>query len=384
MLLVLIGQYTAAQKDSIPYQDVKNEANFGRFRFVEIKGHSGIHIYTGNRLNQEIESGYGAVEVRLGWQPSKEDNWSNPYGFASYGVGWYSGFIGNPQVFGKPNALYGFMNFHLSRFSRKNTMELTPAFGLTYNLAPFDEETNPLNDAIGARMAVYFNLHYGGAYRMNREMDLTYGIDFTHFSNGRTTQPNYGLNMFGANVGLRYHYNVDQRKINKDPYTDQLIQARFKRPKSRGLKENRNKPHSFAVHAAIGTVQNDEDTGTSNRYTTFTGMFDYRHKFNEMSGLTLGFDLFYDSSLETEFTETNEWYLYGIHAGYDLMFWRFAVRVQLGTYLGSDRNKDRIYVRPALQYEITKWMHAQIGLKTKNGAAADWVEFGIGFTPFQW
>lgn len=29
-------------------------------------------------------------------------------------------------------------------------------------------------------------------------------------------------------------------------------------------------------------------------------------------------------------------------------------------------------------------MNVQIGLKTKNGGAADWIEFGIGFTPFIW
>ena len=373
-----------SQRDSIPYNEAMGKENFGRFRFVEIKGHSGAHLYTGNSLNEQIESGYGAVEVRFGWQPSNESSWSNPYGFASYGVGWYSGFIGNPQVFGNPNALYGFMNFHLSRYNKKNVMELTPAFGLTYGLEPFDSETNPLNDAIGARMAVYFNLHYGGAYRLNREMDLLYGIDFTHFSNGRSYQPNYGLNMLGINVGIRYHYNADQRKVDNDPYTNRLIQSRFRRPKSRKLKENRNKRNSLNIHTAIGTVQNEGDEGTSQRYTTFSGMLDYRYKFNEMSGVTIGFDLFHDPSLEPEFPNSEDWYMYAVHAGYDFMFWRLAIRVQLGTYLGSDRNKNSLFIRPALQLEITKWMHTQVGLKTRRGAAADWVEFGIGFTPFQW
>jgi len=29
-------------------------------------------------------------------------------------------------------------------------------------------------------------------------------------------------------------------------------------------------------------------------------------------------------------------------------------------------------------------MYAQVGLKTLAGAAADWIEFGVGFKPFNW
>lgn len=383
-MLFFVIQINYAQHNSIDYDEVKDIENYGRFRYFEIRGHTGIHIYTGEFLDEETSSGYGSVEVRYAWQPSKADSWSNPYGFSSYGVGWYSGFVGDPQVFGKPNALYGFINFPLSKPNKKNIIELNPAFGLTYNLTPYDSETNAINDAIGSRMAVYFGLHIGAALRLSRSVDMTYGIDFTHFSNGRTSVPNYGLNMFGVNLGFRHYYNADQHKVNNDPFTKELLQARFNRPNARKLVKNTDKPNSINLHFAIGTVQNYSEQGSDKRYTVWSGILDYRHKFNEMHGIAAGFDFFHDKSLVTKYPDSDDWYLYGVHAGYDFMFWRFTIHAQIGTYLNDDKGKDALYARPALQYDINDWMHAQVGLKTRRGFAADWVEFGIGITPFKW
>ncbi len=94
-------------------------ANEGRYRTLEIRGHSGGHMYSGNTLTSKLESGYGAVEVRYAWQSRDEEIWGK-YGYPSYGVGFYAGFIGDPEIFGNPNALFGFMNFPISRPSRRN------------------------------------------------------------------------------------------------------------------------------------------------------------------------------------------------------------------------------------------------------------------------
>lgn len=371
-----------AQNETINYTEVQNVENYGRFKFIEFKMHGGSHLYTGEKLENALDNGYGAFEIRYGWQPSNPEAWSSTLSYPSYGIGWYSGYIGDPDIFGNPNALFGFINFNLSRPQKRNSLEISPAFGITYNLKPYDEENNPENDAIGSKFAVYFSASIGGVYRLNREMDLTYGLDLTHFSNGRTYTPNYGLNMIGLNLGMRYHYNKDQKFVDKDPYTKQLLQARFKRPARTPRKKI--KESSIQFYTAIGTVQNDEDAGTSKRYTTFSGVLDYRYQFNTLHAVTVGFDLFYDESLSSIYTDESDRYLTAAHIGYDFNFWKMAIRVQAGAYFGDDKGKDPIFLRPAVQYHILDWLHAQVGLKTKNGGAADWIEFGIGFTPFKW
>jgi len=256
------------------------------------------------------------------------------------------------------------------------------ALGLTYNLEPYNPVSNPDNDAIGSPFAVYFDLYFGAAYKMTREMDLIYGLDYTHFSNGRITTPNFGFNMYGIYLGLRYHYNADQKFVNSDVYSDQLLQARFKRPE--GSKNIKLKESSVEVYLAGGTVQNEEDKGTNKRYGVFSGTLDYRYKFNTMHGVTAGFDLFYDGSLEPEYPETIDQTLYGMHLGYDFMFGKMAVRLQAGAYLSDDKGKAPSYMRAAFRYNVTDWLFAQIGVKSQKTSRADWVEFGIGFAPFKW
>jgi hypothetical protein len=364
----------------------QNDTN-NRFRFIKLTGHSGGHLYGGEGLDEETLAGYGALEVRYGWQNSNLESWASQYGYPSYGIGFYSGFIGDPQIFGNPNALFGFINFPISKPFRRNAFNIEPALGLTYNLEPFDSETNPSNDAIGSRVTVYFNVNFGWTYKWTKEMDIVYGIDFTHFSNGRSNTPNWGLNMFGLNLGLRYHYNANELKLNNDPYTNRSLPSRFKRPE-RKLNTKVEDNQSINVYVAGGTVQtypeNEGDSFNEERYTTFSAVIDYQHKFNNMHSVSAGLDYFYDASLETRFPNDNsQYHMVGIHGGYDFMFYKFTFVGHLGTYLTDSRGKDPYFTRVALRYDLFDWSYAQVGLKT-DGFAADWIEFGIGFRPFKW
>ncbi len=210
LLAVLLG---TALMGYAQQTDLTNPAN-GKYRFFEVKLHSGMHIYSGQSLTDELRNGYGAVELRYAWQTKGDQEWQKAYVYPAFGIGWYQGYIGDPEVFGNPNALYGFASFHLGHHKRHNFL-IEPALGLTYNLIPYNPETNVINDAIGARFAVYFNLNFGGKLQLNREVDFIYGVDFTHFSNGRTATPNFGLNMFGVNIGARYHFNRMQKQVDR-------------------------------------------------------------------------------------------------------------------------------------------------------------------------
>ena len=378
IFFIMSGQ-GLAQKKVIDFDAVKEIPNYGRFRTLEIKGHTGYHLYNGTTLDETVDGGYGAIEARYGWQSTDSTSWQAETGYPSYGVGYYSGFIGDPDILGKPNALFGFINFPLSRSEKRNVWEIGQSLGVTYSLEPYDTENNPTNDAIGAPFAVYFNLSLGAAYRLTRELDVVYGVDFTHFSVGRITTPNHGLNMYGLNLAFRYHYNADQRFVDGDSWSQDLLQARFKRPEKK--KNTRLRENSIETYFGFGTVQNLEDQGTSNRYFVFSGVLDYRYKFNTMHGITVGLDYFYDESLEMDYPNDQD--LIGLHVGYDFMFGKFSLRFQYGAYLEPDKGKDPTYIRGAFRYDITPWLFTQLGIKTRDQTRADWAEFGFGFTPFR-
>ena len=352
------------------------------FKYLEIKTHFGAFLKSDDILSNSglLDNGYGEVTVKLGWQPTNAETWASRYGYPSYGVGFYSGFLSNAEVFGNPNAIYGFIRFPLSSSDKRTEFAIEPSLGITYKLNPYDKEINPLNDAIGARAAVYFNIDLGFTYKWTRELDLLYGVDFSHFSNGSTFKPNSGLNLYGFNAGLRYHYNAAQVRKNKDPYANEVLSARFKRP----LRSPRDKTKSSAIsfYTAGGIAQSESMAGSNKVLGTFTGIIDYEHQFNEMNGINAGIDFLYDSRFQQR-TPSDRW-LTGLHAGYDFSFYRFTIRFQVGTYLGDDKGKGAFFLRPALRYSFAKKFFAQAGLKTLDGGAADYIEYGIGYKPFSW
>ena len=372
LLKVFIGLFVLSSGVlNAQYIESKNE-----YRFFEIKGHSGAHLYTGEELKEALESGYGALEIRYGWQSNNPTSWQSYFGYPAYGIGWYSGFIGNPDLLGQPGALYGFISFPLFK-PHRHQMVIEPAFGYSYDLKPFDPDADVSNYAIGSRFNVYFNLNLGANYRLNREIDLIYGIDLTHFSNGRMFKPNSGLNMFGINVGVRYHFNSQQHKIDNAEFPQQILNVRPQPVyKLRAPAVNKS---GMSVYGAAGLVQNDENSGTSKQYSTFTTMTEYHYILNKKSGFSIGLDAFYDNSLKEYFPQ-DDLYFFGFHGGYDLLFWKMALRFQVGSYLHerARKYKGNYYIRPALRYHFTERVFTQIGLKTQDGFKADWIEFGLG------
>ncbi len=373
---------------SLPfYTYAQQEIDSNRYRYVEIRGHTGFHAYTGSDdLKPFLDSGYGAVDVRIGWQPSNASSWASKYGYPSFGLGFFTGAVGSPQIFGKPNAIFGFSKFHLSKDYRRNIFNIEPAVGLTFNLEPYDPVTNPLNNAIGARMAVFFNLRFGFTYKLTREIDITYGLEAIHMSNGRIVTPNWGLNMIGIHLGMSYNFNPDQRNTeNYNIYdNDKLLPVRYLRPKKEKNEKYTENNNFINIYGALGTVQSYADQGTDVRFNAYTVLLQYQHKFNNMHSVSAGFDYLFDGSLIENYPDDpSKRNHYAIHAGYDFMMYRFTIMAHLGFYLNENKTKLPYYFRPALRYDINKWFYAQVGLKAK-GFAADWVEFGVGFRPFNW
>ena len=98
------------------FSSVMAQDDNGSYKFIAVKAMTGGHLYSGQSLTEEVKWGYGAFDIRFAWQPSKENDWSRDTGYAAYGIGFYNAFVGDPQIFGDPTALYGFANFYFLLF----------------------------------------------------------------------------------------------------------------------------------------------------------------------------------------------------------------------------------------------------------------------------
>jgi hypothetical protein len=121
-------------------------------------------------------------------------------------------------------------------------------------------------------------------------MDLLYGIDLTHFSNGRTFRPNAGLNMFGFNVGFRYHFNATQNRVDNSIHPQTLLEVRPELTIFRTVEQVRS--GRILIYSAGGLVQNSEDMGTRKQYSTHSHLIEYQYQFNTRSAVTAGLDFF--------------------------------------------------------------------------------------------
>jgi hypothetical protein len=297
-------------------------------------------------------------------------------------VGFYTGNIGNPAELGYPSGFYGFFYAPFLR-SKKHYFTAGLSLGFTYDLAPYDSIKNPNNDAIGSKVDVYFNLDVGGVWKISELFDIVYGLDLTHFSNGRMHTPNLGLNMVGLNVGLRYHYNSMARivktqidstfTVNRRPVYifDPILPVKHY--------------HQLSLYGAFGVVQLGSDKGVKASYGTASLVLDYSYRYSNFGSMGVGLDGLYDGSLGWDYRDkygkaaATDNMLLGLHIGHMLHIHHFDIVTQAGTYVWRrDDTKGNWFLRIALRYNLGRYGFLQVGLKTLDGGAADWIEWGGG------
>ena len=367
------------------WDELKKDPNLGTHMFLQYKLHVGQHAYSGKTFTEYLTQTTYGHELRLGWRTTGNDTWTRALNYPLYGIGIYRGFIGDEKKLGSPWAAYSFFQFPFW-WRPKHHFALDFAAGVTFNLKPYHPETNPDNDAIGASTAMYFSASFGGDFVLTDAFDLSYGVGLTHFSNGRMAAPNYGLNMFEANMGLRYNFNTIKRKTKKiDPAYKPSRKPVFvtsplgKKPKSQHINL------FFAPSTVVYQFNYSNE-----HYSAWTAFIEYHRRYGHIGGLTVGFDWMYDGSQEAFYNvdgiynvSTLKKMYGGIHIGHSLYIHKFNLETQFGMYVYKPaKYKGNWYMRIALKYHFTKWMYASVGLKTLDGGAADWAEFGVGFTLF--
>jgi hypothetical protein len=343
--------------------------------FFEVNLHTGYNYYPGGQLEEELNDGYRGVDIKLGWQTYDEENWSAIFNYANYGVGYWAGDVGEANIFGTPMAFYGFVNFPLVRTNRLELL-IGPALGLAFNLKAFDPIKNPQNDLTGGKAAAFFNPSLSAAFKLTDNLDLKVGANFIHMSNGGIRQPNTGFDMYGCNLGFRWHLN--RKSIASDIKYNELF------PAKRSKRKDRSNHINF--YQAFGIDQKLEDMGTDIKYTVATTTLEYQVRFNEIHGLSTGINLFVNEKLDLSNNLQKEVYSSpALHVGHDLNFWRIAIRTQFGFMLANTHieSKSAFFMRLGLSVNLTNTVYFMTAVKSVHGFKADWADFGIGVRLFK-
>ncbi|NJC25906.1 hypothetical protein [Neolewinella antarctica] len=316
-----------------------------------------------------------SIDFRMGSQTTGRRVYQQLWRYPEWGVGYYGVKLYNDEVFGVPNALFGYIDIPGKTFSpeRRWTWGYHIGGGLSFNFQPNNPDFNPLNNVIGSYNNVFIDLGFWASHKLSESIDIRGGFQFIHFSNGASSLPNQGMNMIGPNLQIKHHL------VRERPTT-------FKRD---DIPEWTSR-HGLFVYQAIGGKQ---VTSGGKRYFNSTTGLAYKWWSGYRNRWLVQADVFYDSSNNTgegprdivpvaDRDNPNNLYSLGIFAGHEAVYNRWGFVVGWGVHVARRYEYTSVhYQRFGVQYRVWNGLVVGAGLKART-FAADYIEWSIGYNAF--
>lgn len=352
-----------------------------------------------DHLQSVVKDPVKGAELAIEWQTMGEKDWHQYIWYPKVGVGFVGLDLGNPMMLGNLFAVYPYLNFKLVRIGNF-TASIKGGAGVSFLTKTFNNTATKLNDlntgnaAIGSVVNVYFA---GGAnfnLPIQKGFALVADLQWNHASNGSFYQPNSGINMLNAAIGVSY-----------TPYYKHGYHPRLKSMRDLSQKL------SFELIASGGARElyyKDDKM-----YPTASFVAAMYKPLGNAFRLGLGLEGFYDGVYNgnTQFERT---YLtedklenklrVGVSLRPELVFGRFSVGIHAGLYVYNplknlepyadakiekltkplfykydiEKEDGWFYSRAALQYAFSEQFFLSIGLKT-HLQKAEFIEWGIGY-----
>lgn len=110
-----------------------------------------------------------------------------------------------PEEVGTPFGLYVFQGAPIAVLSERLSVDYEWNFGATIGWKRTSSGSEvQSNLVVGSYANAYLNLGFKLNYALCAGLNLTGGLDLTHYSNGNTSWPNPGVNSIGGAIGLVY------------------------------------------------------------------------------------------------------------------------------------------------------------------------------------
>lgn len=336
---------------------------------VEPKIHTGMILPFYEALSYLIKDDIYAFDLSLSFPTSGEEYWDRLYRYPRPGIGYSYWNLGNNQILGKAHTLYGFINIPIYKKDEKFTVSYQISAGGAYLTKIFDPFENHLNRAIASHYNIYMRLGVDAKIKLNPLSELVLELGATHFSNGKTRSPNYGINAGTISVGMNYLIN-SSALITNDETDIPVIEKKYNQ----------------SVIYSAGTKVYDNLLGT--RYFVSSLSYNIEKAINQKRRLGLGTDFSFDGSVnealaleegktDSDFTDLVR---IGLHSSYSTRYKRLVAGIQVGHYIYSKHKVlTSIYNKLSVQYLITNNITGSVSIKS-HWAKADCFLWGVGYS----
>ena len=249
--------------------------------YVEADVHYGFVMPHISPIAYFITDHVKGFQLNVGIHTFGDKKWQQYYNYPRLGIGFYHSGLGNNEVFGQVNALFGYMDRYFFRADRRFNIGNRLAFGMAYINKKYDLRENYFDVAIGSHVNVYINYSLEGLIRLSPVTQIKLGLGMMHVSNGRFKEPNKGLNLITTFVGLQYSFHnpgtsiVAEPKETDEPGRNQLM-----------------------IACSMGKKQISRKYDYS--YTPTALSLEYARKVSRTSWIGMAFTTYYDPSLKKE------------------------------------------------------------------------------------
>lgn len=376
MLAILLGPMLAMGQDK-PWISNNN-------LMVEARLHAGVFWHHHFEM-QKFNAHYPAIEASIYQSTYGKNHWETVYNYPYMGITFYHANFGfnfeqNPEVgeaLGSVFAVYPCINYPLNP-NENSQLTFKLGAGLGFLTKCFDNFDNYQDFAIGSHLNAAANLSFEYRQRITPRFMAVGSFGLTHFSNGSTKLPNYGLNTFSTALGLAYYLRPPRE--NQTP---------AQRPEYRPFEFDHK--HWFCIDLNYGI-------GFKNVSQTLGGDSTHYYNVHDLStyllvpitpyssvgpGLSLALDLS-DQTLpgyDTIDFKTYQLTRLNFNLCYVMTMSRLSYYFEFGWHLKYNHiplSKGNIYQKVTARYQLHNNLYAHLALMTHFGRA-DYLCFGLGY-----
>jgi len=181
---------------------------------VEAKLHTGMNLPFYKALGYLVKDDIYAFDISLSRPADGKNYWDKLYRYPRQGLGFSCWSLGNNDVFGKAYVIYTFINIPLFKYAEIFSLNYQLAAGGAYLPKSFNIYTNHLDRAIGSHTNIYIHLGVNGRIAISPRSEAVIEAAITHFSNGKTKSPNYGINIGAFSFGFNYFLNKNNSLVS--------------------------------------------------------------------------------------------------------------------------------------------------------------------------
>jgi hypothetical protein len=315
-----------------------------------------------------------ALDMNFIFQTYGRKSWERRRKFPIVGLGIIYTNYGIDSVYGRCVGVYPNLQFYLVRGKRLEwTIKIGDGAGYVTRRYSRTTPVDTLNDAIGSHLNDFAVFMTDVRYRINEHFDVQLGANFTHISDASFRQPNLGVNMYGAHIGLRYF-----------PVTSRPKRIETEEPKltNRWLVE---------VRPAIAYDQLGAPRGPL--YPVYMASAYASRRWHNLNKMFAGIDYSYHTSIyafqrNNEINVGNEGahsWKSAIFVGNEFLYGRVGIMLQIGVYIHEAYlRQDAYYEKLGGNFYLVRKEHGPIkefflsGLLKTHKSVAELAEFGLG------